>query len=54
MGTVVYGFHVMLFEEAFHVYSSFFETHEEAFRDLLLHSETGLNVVIETHRFTLV
>ena len=41
----------MLFKEAFHNYRSFFETYkdEEAFRDILLHPLTGLNVVIVTH-----
>ena len=45
----------MLFKEAFHIYGSFFETNkdEEAFRDILLHSETGLSVVIVTHPVTL-
>ena len=45
----------MLFKEAFHIYGSFFETNkdEEAFRDILLHPETGLNVVIVTHPVTL-
>jgi len=45
----------MLFKEAFHIYSTFFETYkdEEAFRDILLHPETGLNVVIVTHPVTL-
>ena len=44
----------LLFKE-FHIYSSFFETYkdEEAFRDILLHPETGLNVVIVTHPVTL-
>ena len=44
-----------LFKEAFHIYGSFFETNkdEEAFRDILLHPETGLNVVIVTHPVTL-
>ena len=39
----------------FHIYGSFFETNkdEEAFRDILLHSETGLSVVIVTHPVTL-
>ena len=45
----------MLFKEAFHIYGSFFETNkdEEAFRDILLHPETGLSVVIVTHPVTL-
>ena len=45
----------MLFKEAFHIYSSFFETNkdEEALRDILLHPETGLNVVIVAHPVTL-
>ena len=45
----------MLFNEAFHIYGSFFETNkdEEAFRDILLHPETGLNVVIMTRPVTL-
>ena len=45
----------VLFKEAFHIYGSFFETNkdEEAFRDILLHPETGLNVVIVTHPVTL-
>ena len=45
----------MLFKEAFHIYGSFFEANkdEEAFKDILLHRETGLNVVIVTHPVTL-
>ena len=45
----------MLFKQAFHSYGLFFETNndEEAFRDILLHPETGLNVVIVTHPVTL-
>ena len=44
-----------LFKEVFHIYGSFFETNkdEEAFRDILLLPETGLNVVIVTHPVTL-
>ena len=55
METLVYGSHFMLFEEASHIYSSFFETHidEEAFRDLLLHPETDLNALIVTHPITI-
>ena len=44
METVLHGSQFyMLFTEAFHIYGSFFETNkdEEAFRDLLLHPETG-------------
>ena len=56
METMLHGSQFyMLFKEAFHIYSSFFETYkdEEAFRDILLHPETGLNVVIVTHPVTL-
>ena len=52
METMLHGSQFyMLFKEAFHIYGSFFETNkdEEAFRDILLHPETGLNVVIVTH-----
>ena len=55
METMLHGSQFyMLFKEAFHIYSSFFETNkdEEAFRDILLHPETGLNVVIVTHPVT--
>ena len=55
METMLHGsLFYMLFKEAFHIYSSFFETNkdEEAFRDILLHPETGLNVVIVTHPVT--
>ena len=56
METMLHGSQFyMLFKEAFHIYGSFFETKkdEEAFRDILLHPETGLNVVIVTHPVTL-
>ena len=56
METMLHGSQFyMLFKEAFHIYSSFFETYkdEEAFRDILLHPESGLNVVIVTHPVTL-
>ena len=56
METMLHGSQFyMLFKEAFHIYGSFFETNkdEEAFRDILLHPETGLNVVIVTHPVTL-
>ena len=49
METMLHGSQFyMLFKEAFHIYGSFFETNkdEEAFRDILLHPETGLNVVL--------
>ena len=52
METMLHGSQFyMLFKEAFHIYSSFFETNkdEEAFRAILLHPETELNVVIVTH-----
>ena len=55
METMLHGSQFyMLFKEAFHIYGSFFETKkdEEAFRDILLHLETGLNVVIVTHPVT--
>ena len=55
--TMLHGSHFyMLFKEAFHIYGSFFETNkdEEAFRDMLLHPETGFNVVIVTHPVTLL
>ena len=52
MEIMLYGSH---FKEAFHIYSSFFKANkdEEAFRDILLHPETGLNVVIVIHPVTL-
>ena len=55
METMLYGSHFMLVKEAFHIYSSFFKANkdEEAFRDILLHPETGLNVVIMIHPVTL-
>ena len=56
METLLHGSQFyMLFKEAFHIYSSYFETNkdEEAFRDILLHPEAGLNVVIVTHLVTL-
>ena len=56
METMLHGSQFyMLFKEAFHIYGSFFETNkdEEAFRDILLHPETGLNVVTVTHPVTL-
>ena len=56
METMLHGSQFyMLFKEAFHIYGSFFETKkdEEAFRDILLHPETGLNVMIVTHPVTL-
>ena len=55
METMLHGSQFyMLFKEAFHIYGSFFETKkdEETFRDILLHLETGLNVVIVTHPVT--
>ena len=56
METMLHGSQFyMLFKEAFHIYGLFFETNkdEEAFRDILLHPETGLNVVIVAHPVTL-
>ena len=56
METMLHGSQFyMLFKEAFHIYGSFFETNkdEQSFRDILLHPETGLNVVIVTHPVTL-
>ena len=56
METMLHGSQFyMLFKEAFHIYGSFFETNkdEEAFRDILLHPETELNVVTVTHPVTL-
>jgi len=55
MKTMLYGSHFMLVKEAFHIYSLFFKSHkdEEASRDILLHPETGLNVVTVIHPVTL-
>jgi hypothetical protein len=46
METMTFGNHFISFEEAFHLYSSYFtsNTDEVAFRDKLLHQERGLNV----------
>ena len=56
METMLHGSQFyMLFKEAFHIYVHFFETNkdEEASRDILLHPETGLNVMIVMHPVTL-
>ena len=55
METMTFGNHFITFEEAFHLYSSYFvsNTDEVAFRDKLLHQELGLNVLIVTHPTTL-
>ena len=56
METMLHGSQFyMLFKEAFHIYGPFFDTNEdeEAFRDILLHPEMGLNVVTVTHLVTL-
>ena len=55
METMTFGNHFITFEEAFHLYSSYFvsNTDEVAFRDKLLHLELGLNVSIVTHPTTL-
>ena len=53
--TMTFGNHFISFEEAFHLYSSYFASNadEVAFRDKLLHQERGLNVLIVTHPTTL-
>ena len=55
METMTFGNHFITFEEAFHLYSSYFvsNTDEVAFRDKLLHQELGLNVLLVTHPTTL-
>ena len=55
METMTFGNHFITFEEAFHLYSSYFvsNTDEVAFRDKLLHQELGLNLLIVTHPTTL-
>ena len=56
METMLHGSQLyMLFKEAFYIYGSFFETNKDegAFRDILLHPEMGLNVVVVTHPVTL-
>ena len=44
METMVYSSHFMLFEEAFHIYSLFFEIQKDKkpFRDVILPPEIGL------------
>ena len=55
METMTFGNHFITYEEAFHLYSSYFvsNTDEVAFREKLLHQELGLNVLIVNHPTTL-